>query len=104
MIASLIGRVRIIGFLEGLSYLVLLAIAMPLKYVLGLPEAVRIVGMAHGILFIAFIFLTLQAKFVYDWPMRKLLLFWLASIVPFGTFYIDYKMLRAEYSAEKAGR
>jgi integral membrane protein len=96
MLSSPLGRLRIIGFLEGLSFIILLGIAMPLKYYADMPQAVRIVGMAHGILFIAFIFLTLQAKFIYQWSFGKMLLLWLASVIPLGTFYADYKILRHE--------
>ena len=94
MLSSVIGRLRIIGFLEGLSFLFLLGIAMPLKYMLGLPQAVKVVGMAHGVLFLLFIFLSVQAKFVYEWSLRKMFLLWIASVLPFGTFYADYKLLR----------
>jgi integral membrane protein len=94
MLATIIGRLRLIGFLEGLSFLVLLGIAMPLKYFLGIPEAVRVVGMLHGILFIVFIFLTVQATVYYNWSVWKMFALWIASILPFGTFYADYKFLR----------
>jgi integral membrane protein len=96
MLSTVIGRLRITGFLEGLSFLLLLGIAMPLKYLLGLPQAVRIVGMVHGLLFILFISLSIQAKFVHRWPVKKMLMLWIASVVPFGTFYADYKLLRSE--------
>jgi integral membrane protein len=52
LIKSALGRLRIVAFLEGVSYLVLLGIAMPLKYIAGIPQAVRVVGMAHGVLFV----------------------------------------------------
>jgi integral membrane protein len=94
MLSTVIGRLRVIGFLEGLSFLLLLGIAMPLKYMLGIPEAVRIIGMAHGILFILFIVLSAQAKFVYNFSFGKMILLWISSLLPFGTFYADYKLLR----------
>jgi integral membrane protein len=92
--STVIGRLRLTGFLEGASFLILLGIAMPLKYMLGLPQAVRVVGMAHGILFILFIVLAIQATIVYRWPFWKMLLLLVASVLPFGTFYADYKLLR----------
>jgi integral membrane protein len=98
MLSSVIGRLRVIGFLEGLSFLILLGIAMPLKYKLGMPQAVRIVGMAHGVLFIAFIAASVQATVVYRWSVIRMFLLWLSSLVPFGTFYADYKLLRGEGS------
>jgi len=94
MLTSALGRLRITGFLEGFSFVILLFIAMPLKYMLGKPEAVRLFGMAHGILFIAFVILSAHATIFYRWPVRKMLILWLASVLPFGTFLADYKMLR----------
>jgi integral membrane protein len=94
MLSTVVGRLRIVGFLEGLSYLLLLGVAMPLKYIFGLPQAVQVIGMAHGILFIVFIALSAQAKFVYQWPVIKMLWLWLASLLPFGPFVADYKLLR----------
>ena len=94
--SNTIGRLRITGLCEGFSFIILLAIAMPLKYLAGKPEMVRVVGMAHGILFVLYIFLSVQAKFQYQWSMKKMILLWMASIVPFGTLYADHKMLRFE--------
>ena len=94
MLKTVLGRLRVIGFLEGLSYLMLLGIAMPLKYFFDFPQAVRVIGMAHGILFIMLIIMSLYAKLVYRWPMTKMLWIWLASVLPFGPFVADYKLLR----------
>ena len=69
---------------------------MPLKYMAGKPEMVSIVGMAHGVLFVVYIFLTIQAKFLYPWSWKKMFALWVASVVPLGTFYADYKLLRYE--------
>lgn len=94
-----LGRLRLTGILEGLSFIILLAIAMPLKYMAGKPEMVSIVGMAHGILFVLYIFFTIMAKFQYPWSWKKMFALWVASVVPFGTFYADYKLLRREEGA-----
>jgi integral membrane protein len=102
MLSTVIGRLRLTGLLEGASFLLLLGIAMPMKYMLGIPEAVRIVGMAHGVLFIAFIALTIQAKFVYNWRFSKMILLWVASVLPFGTFYADYKLLKPQVGSNPA--
>lgn len=96
MLSTVLGRLRIVGFLEGLSFLILLGIAMPLKYILGLPMAVKVIGMAHGVLFILFIALAFQATLVHQWPVKRMFILWIASILPFGTFYADYKILRNE--------
>jgi integral membrane protein len=92
MFNTLIGRLRLTGLLEGISYLVLLFIAMPLKYIWGQPEAVRIVGSAHGLLFILFIYLIVQAAAEKDWDRRQVVMALLSSVVPFGTFYADRKL------------
>ncbi|MRG48010.1 DUF3817 domain-containing protein [Chitinophaga sp. SYP-B3965] len=90
-----IGRLRIIGFLEGISLLLLLFVAMPMKYIFHYPEATRIMGTIHGALFLLFIFNTLSVGVEQRWKFRtttwKVLL---ACIIPFGTFYIDRKILR----------
>ena len=95
-LSNTLGRLRLTGILEGLSFIILLAIAMPLKYMAGKPEMVSIVGMAHGLLFVLYIFLSLQAKLQYPWSWKKMFALWAASVVPFGTFYADYKLLRYE--------
>jgi integral membrane protein len=102
MISTALGRLRITGFLEGLSFVLLLFIAMPLKYKFGVPGAVRIAGMTHGILFIAFVVLAAHATICYRWPVKTLLLLWVASVLPFGTFLADYKFLRK--AASERGR
>jgi len=95
-LSNTLGRLRLTGILEGFSFILLLAIAMPLKYLAGKPEMVSIVGMAHGILFVLYIILTVMAKVQYPWSWKKMFLLWGASILPFGTFYADYKILRFE--------
>ncbi len=87
---------RTIGFLEGASFLLLLFIAMPLKYSWGYPLAVRVVGMAHGGLFVAYVFLAFEAASDFGWSRKKLGLSLLASLLPFGTFVFDRKYLRDE--------
>jgi len=84
---------RIVALLEGFSYLVLLLIAMPLKYIWHMEEYVQNVGMAHGILFILYI---LMAIFLYKkrlWSQKELIIILLGSVVPFGAFYVDRKYL-----------
>lgn len=94
MLKSSLGRLRVIGFIEGVSFLVLLAITMPLKYMMDMPEPNKVVGMAHGVLFVLYIFLVLQVKIEYNWSWGKAGLALLASIIPFGTFYADKKLMR----------
>jgi integral membrane protein len=93
-----VGRFRMVGFVEGLSFLVLLLIAMPLKYMAGFPQAVSVVGMIHGVLFVAYVILAIQLTFVENWGFKLLLILLIASLIPLGTFYTDYRYLRAEGS------
>jgi integral membrane protein len=94
LIKSALGRLRIIAFLEGISFLVLLGIAMPLKYLAGLPQAVRVVGMAHGVLFVLFVLLLIQVAIEKSWSFKKSALSFVSSLVPFGTFYADARWFR----------
>lgn len=107
MIATPVGRFRIIAFIEGISYLVLLCIAMPIKYVPALgehPEPTRIIGAIHGGLFILYAIAGFQAMAARRWPKREAVRGFLVSIIPAGTFYYDAKFLRSEYEAERAGK
>lgn len=99
LLTTTIGRLRLIGFLEGVSFLLLLGIAMPLKYVWGDPQAVRVVGMAHGVLFLAYLAATLQATLEYEWTWKRAALVAAASLVPFGTFYADVKWMKPQRAA-----
>lgn len=78
---------------EGISFLVLLFIAMPLKYIWDDPSWVRVVGMAHGVLFVAYIAWAIFVKEIKQWDYKTLGIVILASILPFGTFYIEKKYL-----------
>ncbi|MCW9038435.1 DUF3817 domain-containing protein [Altibacter sp.] len=84
---------KIISTLEAISFLVLLGIAMPLKYIWDLPQMVQIVGMAHGVLFILYL---IGAYFMYEklqWSVRTLLIVMGCSVIPFGPFYVEKKYL-----------
>ncbi|MDB5236780.1 MAG: rane protein [Hymenobacter sp.] len=89
-----LGRLRLVAFLEGVSFLVLLLIAMPLKYLAGQPGAVRPVGMAHGVLFVLYVVLLMQQGVAHSWPLRKVALGLIASVVPLGTFWADRKLFQ----------
>jgi integral membrane protein len=89
-------RLRIIGFLEGISYLILLGIAMPLKYYAGFPMAVKITGWAHGLLFILYIYAVIQAYYEYNWSIRKTFIALVASILPFGPFLLEAGLKKEE--------
>ncbi|UOQ52149.1 DUF3817 domain-containing protein [Hymenobacter cellulosivorans] len=89
-----IGRLRLLGLLEGLSLLLLLGVAVPLKYAADDPSFVRALGPVHGLLFLLFVLNTLRVGVEYRWRFAtttwKVLL---ACIIPFGTFYVDRKIL-----------
>jgi len=85
---------RIIALLEGLSYILLLGIATPVKYFLNDPQYVKMLGMPHGILFMAYLALALLLRREFVWPGKDFGLILLASVIPFGTFYIDRKYLK----------
>ena len=85
---------RLVAFTEGVSFLVLLFVAMPLKYFAGMPLAVRVVGTIHGVLFIAFVLVLIWASVARRWPFHRSLLAFVSSIVPFGTFAFDVSLRR----------
>ena len=85
---------RIISVLEGVSYLLLLFIATPIKYLLDNESYVKMLGMPHGLLFIVYIILAIMLKYEQKWELKKFGLILVASIIPFGTFYIDRKYFR----------
>jgi integral membrane protein len=87
-------HVRLSGWLEGISFLVLLGIAMPLKYMAGMPEAVRVVGTAHGALFVWYVLSVLLVKWKHAISNGHTALALAASFLPFGTFYADKKVFR----------
>ncbi len=87
-------QLRWVAFSEGLSFVVLLFVAMPLKYWAGLPLAVRVVGGVHGFLFVLFIIALFRAALERDWPLRRSALAFLSSLVPFGTFVFDRSLKR----------
>lgn len=84
-----IRRLRLIGTAEGTSMLVLLFVAMPLKYFAGMPLAVKYVGWLHGLLFILFMLAALDAYNRYNWPFKRLVHAFIAAFLPFGTFVFD---------------
>lgn len=92
MIKTTVGQFRLVAFIEGISYLALLFIAMPLKYLYDNPVPVKIVGMTHGVLFILFMILLLAAAQKHQWSFKFNSLLFLASLLPFGTFFTDKRL------------
>ncbi len=91
---SLLNIFRITALLEGVSYILLLFIATPVKYLLNDPQYVKLLGMPHGLLFIGYIILAFMMKSDLKWNSKQLTTVLVASIIPFGTFYIDRKYLK----------
>lgn len=91
-----IHLLRKVGLFEGVSLLVLLFIAMPLKYIWQQPEAVKIVGWIHGALFVFFVLLLLRVYDQKGWPFTKVVIGFIAAFLPFGTFVFDRQLKREQ--------
>lgn len=94
MLSSALSRLRVVGLLEGLSFLVLLLVAMPLKYLWDQPLAVRYVGMAHGVLFLVYLLAIVPVALDHRWRLRTVALAVLASLLPGGPFVFDARVLK----------
>jgi integral membrane protein len=98
LLRTSVGRLRAIAIVEGVSYLLLLGIAMPLKYFAGFPEAVKVVGWAHGLLFVLYLIAVAEVTVARRWRFMRIFGAFVAALVPFGTFVLDAR-LRREVSA-----
>jgi integral membrane protein len=98
---TVLRQLRLVAFLEGSSFVILLFVAMPLKYLAGFPLAVRVVGSMHGALFLVFLVALYRAARGAAWPRRRSLAAFVSSILPFGTFVFDAS-LRREIESMKA--
>jgi integral membrane protein len=96
MLSTSIGRLRVAGLLEGLSFLVLTGIAMPLKYIADRPGAVEVVGWIHGALFVIFCAALFQATRAHRWSVGRAGVVLLAALLPFGPFVIDGRLRRED--------
>jgi len=95
-----IPLLRVLGLIEGVSFIVLMGVAMPLKYFAGMPGAVRVFGWAHGVLFTLVCVALARAAILARWPASRAATVFVAAILPFGPFLIDGRMKRweAEYA------
>ncbi|WP_417854588.1 DUF3817 domain-containing protein [Xanthomarina gelatinilytica] len=91
---SLLNIFRLVALLEGISYILLLFIAVPIKYFGNDPQYVKMLGMPHGLLFVAYIILAIVLGSKLKWKSKSLMFVLAASIIPFGTFYIDKVYLK----------
>lgn len=87
-----IKQFRLIANIEGWSYLILLFIAMPLKYIMGIAIATKLIGMIHGGLFIWFLISLYNTTQEYKWGVKFTMFAFITSLVPFGTFFLDKKL------------
>lgn len=94
LLSTSLGRLRVVGVAEGLSFLALLGIAMPLEYMAGMPLAVRIVGSIHGGLFMLYAVALLIAWLDRGWSVGKVAALFVASVVPFGPFIAERSLAR----------
>ncbi|MGI9107409.1 MAG: DUF3817 domain-containing protein [Pyrinomonadaceae bacterium] len=99
MLKTPIGRLRLIAFIEGISFLLLLGVAMPLKYFAGLPEAVKAVGWIHGLLFVFYLMAVAEVTIRRRWSLAWILGAFVAALIPFGTFVLDARLRREETAA-----
>lgn len=92
---NIVGRLRLLGILEGISFVLLVFVAMPLKYIGGKPEMVRIIGSIHGGLFVLLVLFAFYVGYEKNWKFSKVTL-WvlLGSVLPFGPFVVDHKILK----------
>lgn len=91
---SLLPRFRRVALLEGVSFLLLLGVAMPLKYLADWPLGVRVVGLAHGVLFIAYVALVAALFFKRRWDFGQAAEAVVLSLLPFGTFVLERRFRR----------
>ena len=96
MLKNPIRRLRAIALIEGISFLLLLGVAMPLKYFSGLPAAVKIVGWAHGLLFVLYLIAVAEVTVTRSWSLARVLGALVAAVLPFGTFVLDAQLRREE--------
>ncbi|HEU4628770.1 MAG TPA: DUF3817 domain-containing protein [Gemmatimonadaceae bacterium] len=99
MLNTPLGRLRAVGFAEAVSFLLLLGVAMPLKYMAGLPIAVRIAGSLHGVLFLLYLVAVAQVMRAHRWSVDRALGAVVAAVVPFGPFVLDARLRREAEAA-----
>lgn len=91
-------KFKLVNKIEGISFIILIFIAMPLKYQFGFPIATKIVGMTHGLLVFAFIYQIIEAKKEAGFTLKETALYTVLSLIPFGSFYTD-KLLKVKLQA-----
>jgi integral membrane protein len=93
--ASPLKTLTLVGALEAASFILLLGVAMPLKYLMGMPEAVKFLGMAHGLLFILYLMVLMHTAEKQSLPLWAMPLGTLAAVLPFGPLVFDYALKKS---------
>src|ERR1044072_9289281 len=101
MLKTKLARLRALSLIEGCSLMVLVFIAVPLKYLLVMPMMVKIFGPIHGGLFLLFVFMTIAAAVENGWKFKTTAALLISSIVPFGCFYAESKIFRNLAATDK---
>lgn len=99
MLRSPLTLLRAAGLAEGVSFLLLLGIAMPLKYLGGMPQMVRVAGSLHGLLFVVYVGVVLHVAVALRWPLRRVAAAFVAAVLPFGPFVLDAHLRRLPAAA-----
>ncbi len=94
-----LGRLRLVSVLEGTSYLLLIGVAVPVKYILGDPSLVRVLGRIHGGLFVLFLIALARVAASEPWGWRRVAGAILAAMAPFGAFWFERRLRRGEGSS-----
>ena len=92
LLKTQLGRLRLMAYIEGTSFLLILFVTMPLKYTFDYPQPNKVVGLIHGLFFIMYVYAVIQIRIDEGWSLKKTTLALLASIIPFGTFWADKKL------------
>lgn len=92
LLTTTLGRFRLVAILEGISVVLLFGVAMPLKYIFGIPGATSLAGQIHGAFVVIYMFALLSVWIVQRWSIGKVLVAFIASIVPLGTFLFEHKI------------
>lgn len=94
MLKTKLGRLRILSLIEGLSLVLLVFLAMPMKYLFDSPALVRVMGMAHGVLFLGLAFMTIMVGIELGWKFKRMATIMIASVIPFGCFYVENRVFK----------
>lgn len=97
MASSEVRQFRVVSLLEGLSYVALMGVAMPLKYAAGVPHVSRAVGMVHGLLFVVFLVALARVVWEEDWNAKAIIIAIVAAILPLGAFWLERRLKRGTF-------